>query len=114
MDLTYSPTYFGASLPYFSSSLIIAEPTIAPSEVVRHGYIVKRTLQKEVRLVFQARKGAVEVRYAYKGGVVGKGRESRALDFFSAFNFDFHTGSFRKLILLNVTTSLYIRFALIS
>ena len=33
MDLTYSPTYSDASLPYFSSSLIIAEPTIAPSEM---------------------------------------------------------------------------------
>ena len=32
MDFTYSPTYLGASFPYFSISFIMAEPTIAPSE----------------------------------------------------------------------------------
>ena len=32
IDLTYSPIYSGAFLPYFSSSLMIAEPTITPSE----------------------------------------------------------------------------------
>lgn len=31
--LTYSPMYGGASLPYRSSSLTIAEPTMAPSEI---------------------------------------------------------------------------------
>lgn len=31
--LTYSPMYGGASLPYRSSSLTMAEPTMAPSEM---------------------------------------------------------------------------------
>ncbi len=31
MLFTYSPTYLGASLPYCSIILMIAEPTIAPS-----------------------------------------------------------------------------------
>ena len=33
MDFTYSPTYAGDSLPYFSMIFMIAEPTIAPSEI---------------------------------------------------------------------------------
>ena len=32
MDFTYSPMYLGASFPYFSSNLMMAEPTMAPSE----------------------------------------------------------------------------------
>ena len=34
MDFTYCPMYFGASFPYFSSNLIIAEPTIIPSAIL--------------------------------------------------------------------------------
>ena len=42
MDFTYSATYFGASAPYFSISLIIAEPTIAPSEMSAILFVCKQ------------------------------------------------------------------------